>query len=52
MKFIKKFESHKPIDWSNASQIKDTLFTDDEFSDIKYLYIDLIEDLNLTSVEI
>ena len=40
MKFIKKFESHKkeviPIE---------TLFTDDEFSDIKDLYRDLVENL-------
>ena len=45
MKFIKEFAAHKkeviPIE---------TLFTDDEFSDIKDLYRDLVEDLDLTDV--
>ena len=46
MKFIKEFAAHKkeviPIE---------TLFTDDEFESIKDLYRDLVEDLNLTSVD-
>ena len=46
MKFIKEFAAHKkeviPIE---------TLFTDDEFSEIEDLYRDLVEDLNLTSVD-
>jgi len=46
MKFIKEFAAHKkeviPIE---------TLFTDDEFEGIKDLYRDLVEDLNLTSVD-
>ena len=46
MKFIKKFESHK-----KEVIPKETLFTDDEFEDIKDLYRDLVEDLNLTSVD-
>jgi len=45
MKFIKEFAAHKkeviPIE---------TLFTDDEFEDIKDLYRDLVEDLNLSDV--
>ena len=49
MKFIKKFESHKAI--SKEVIPIETLFTDDEFSDIKDLYRDLVEDLNLTSVD-
>ena len=49
MKFIKKFESHKAT--SKEVIPIETLFTDDEFSDIKDLYRDLVEDLNLTSVD-
>ena len=49
MKFIKKFESHEAT--SKEVIPIETLFTDDEFSDIKDLYRDLVEDLNLTSVD-
>lgn len=43
MKFIKEFAEHK----------KETIesFTDDEFLEIKDLYTDLVDDLNLTDVE-
>ena len=49
MKFIKKFESHKAT--SKEVIPIETLFTDDEFEGIKDLYRDLVEDLNLTSVD-
>jgi hypothetical protein len=46
MKFIKEFAEHKkeviPIE---------SLFTDDEFLEIKDLYTDLVDELNLTDVE-
>jgi hypothetical protein len=45
MKFIKEFADHK-----KEVIPKETLFTDDEFEDIKDLYRDLVEDLNLTDV--
>jgi putative intracellular protease/amidase len=45
MKFIKEFAAHKkeviPIE---------TLFTDDEFFEIKDIYTDLVDDVNLTDV--
>ena len=49
MKFIKKFESHKAT--SKEVIPIETLFTDDEFEGIKDLYRDLVEDLDLTSVD-
>jgi hypothetical protein len=45
MKFIKEFAAHK----KEVISIE-TLFTDDEFEDIKDLYRDLVEDLNLSDV--
>jgi putative intracellular protease/amidase len=45
MKFIKKFESHK-----KEVIPKETLFTDDEFFEIKDIYTDLADDVNLTDV--
>ena len=49
MKFIKKFESHKAT--SKEVIPIETLFTDDEFEGIKDLYRDLVEDLDLISVD-
>ena len=49
MKFIKKFESHKET--SKEVIPIETIFTDDEFESIKDLYRDLVEDLDLTSVD-
>lgn len=46
MKFIKEFTEHK-----NEVILTESLFTDDEFLEIKDLYTDLVDDLNLTDVE-
>jgi len=45
MKFIKEFSKHKEVIPT------ETLFTNDEFSEIKDLYVDLVDELNLTDVE-
>ena len=49
MKFIKEFAAHKTT--SKEVIPIETLFTEEEFHEIKDIYIDLADDLNLTDVD-